>query len=195
MPYDIIIGRDESDKKNFGKKGLIKLGKGYVRMGQYTSMSNNIFMDVARSHVILIAGKRGSGKSYTLGTIAEEISSLNEEERENIAPLIFDTMGIFWTMKYENEKEKSLLNEWGLKPKKLPVKVFAPYGYFDYYVEELKDPIKNSSKEILTVLEETFKSCLLLLHPFMPFVTEAIWQEFNGQASSILNERLNKNIV
>ncbi|MBS3066684.1 ATP-binding protein [Candidatus Pacearchaeota archaeon] len=135
MPYDIIIGRDESDKKNFGKKGLIKLGKGYVRMGQYTSMSNNIFMDVARSHVILIAGKRGSGKSYTLGTIAEEISSLNEEERENIAPLIFDTMGIFWTMKYENEKEKSLLNEWGLKPKKLPVKVFAPYGYFDYYVE------------------------------------------------------------
>ncbi len=135
MPYDIIIGRDESDKKNFGKKGLIKLGKGYVRMGQYTSMSNNIFMDVARSHVVLIAGKRGSGKSYTLGTIAEEISSLNEEERENIAPLIFDTMGIFWTMKYENEKEKSLLNEWGLKPKKLPVKVFAPYGYFDYYTE------------------------------------------------------------
>ena len=133
MPYDIIIGRDESDKKSFGEKGLIKLGKGYVRMGQYTSMSNNIFMDVARSHVVLVAGKRGSGKSYTLGTIAEEISSLNEEERENIAPLIFDTMGIFWTMKYENEKEKFLLSEWGLKPKKLPVKVFVPYGYFDYY--------------------------------------------------------------
>ncbi|OGK16618.1 valine--tRNA ligase [Candidatus Roizmanbacteria bacterium RIFCSPHIGHO2_01_FULL_39_12b] len=72
---------------------------------------------------------------------------------------------------------------------------FVWHRFADYYVEELKDPIKNSSKEILTVLEETFKSCLLLLHPFMPFVTEAIWQEFNGQASSILNERLNKNIV
>jgi ABC-type dipeptide/oligopeptide/nickel transport system ATPase component len=37
-------------------------------------MSNNIFLDVARSHVILVAGKRGSGKSYTLGVITEEIA-------------------------------------------------------------------------------------------------------------------------
>ena len=55
MPYDIILGRDSSDKKKFGNKGLIYLGKGYVKMGQYTSLSNKIFMDVARSHVILVA--------------------------------------------------------------------------------------------------------------------------------------------
>ena len=55
MPYDIIIGRDEADKKRFGKKGLIFLGKGYVKMGQYTSLSNPIYMDVARSHVILLS--------------------------------------------------------------------------------------------------------------------------------------------
>ena len=106
MPYDIIVGRGESDKKRFGDKGLIKIGRSYVKMGQYTSLSNDIFMDVARSHVILIAGKRGSGKSYPLGSIAEEMSQLPIEARKNIAPLIFDTMGIFWTMKYKNEKEK-----------------------------------------------------------------------------------------
>ena len=111
MGYDIIIGRNVSDKKAFGKRGLILLGKGYVKMGQHTSMSNRILMDIARSHVILIAGKRGSGKSYTIGTIAEEISNLPPEAKRNIAPLIFDTMGIFWTMKYENEKEKELLDE------------------------------------------------------------------------------------
>ncbi len=60
--YDIIIGRDESDKKIFGERGLIFLGKGYVKMGQYTSLSNKIFMDIARSHVVLVSGKRGSGK-------------------------------------------------------------------------------------------------------------------------------------
>ena len=136
MPYDIIIGRDESDKKKFGKKGLVKIGRSYVRMGQYTSLSNPIYLDVARSHVILVAGKRGSGKSYTLAGIAEEISQLPEEARQNIAPLIFDTMGIFWTMKYQNEKEKHLLEEWGLKPKNLPVKVFAPAGYFKEYLEK-----------------------------------------------------------
>ncbi|MAG07243.1 nucleotidyltransferase [Candidatus Pacearchaeota archaeon] len=135
MPYDIIVGRGESDKKRFGEKGLVRLGKGYVKMGQYTSLSNTIFMDVARSHVVLVAGKRGSGKSYTLGTIAEEISNLPSEARKNIAPLIFDTMGIFWTMKYENEKEKELLAEWELEPKKLPVRVFVPIGHFDDYLQ------------------------------------------------------------
>jgi uncharacterized protein len=135
MPYDIIVGRGESDKKRFEGKGLIRLGKGFVKMGQYTSLSNTIFMDVARSHVVLVAGKRGSGKSYTLGTIAEEISNLPAEARRNIAPLIFDTMGIFWTMKYENEKEKDLLEEWELKPQKLPVRVFVPFGHYDDFVE------------------------------------------------------------
>ncbi len=133
MAYDIIIGRDISDKKKFGDKGLIYIGKGYVKMGNYTSLSNKIWMDVARSHVVLVAGKRGSGKSYTLGAIAEEISNLPPETSQNIASIMFDTMGIFWTMKYKNEKDKALLDEWELKAKSLPVKVFVPFGKIEDY--------------------------------------------------------------
>jgi len=133
MPYDIIIGRNIPDKEKFGSKGLIFLGKGYVKMGQYTSMSNKIWMDVARSHTVLVAGKRGSGKSYTLGVIMEEISSLPPETARNIASLIFDTMGIFWTMKYKNEKDKDLLEQWNLKPKELPVRIFVPFGKTEEY--------------------------------------------------------------
>ena len=133
MPYDVIIGRDKSDLKRFGNKGLVYLGKGYVQMGNYTSLSNLIWLDVARSHVIMIAGKRGSGKSYTLGAIAEELCDLPEEVSQNIAPIIFDTMGIFWTMKYKNEKEAELLQEWNLKPKNLPVTIWVPYGYYKEY--------------------------------------------------------------
>ncbi|MGD9275685.1 MAG: DUF87 domain-containing protein [Candidatus Pacearchaeota archaeon] len=136
MVYDIITGRNESDKKAFGNRGLILLGKGYVKMGQYTSLSNKIFMDVARSHVILVGGKRGSGKSYTLGVIAEELSNLPKETSQNISSLIFDTMGIYWTMKYKNEKDKILLGEWNLQPKNLNVKIFVPYGHFDNYLEK-----------------------------------------------------------
>jgi DNA helicase HerA-like ATPase len=136
MAYDIIIGRDDSDKKAFGKKGLIFIGKGYVRMGQYTSLSNLILMDIARSHVVLVAGKRGSGKSYTMGVIAEEISNLPKEVSQNIGSLIFDTMGIYWTMKFKNEKDRYLLDEWGLKPQNLPVRIFAPYGHFEDYLEK-----------------------------------------------------------
>lgn len=136
MPYDIILGRDKSDKEKFGDKGLIFLGKGYVTMGQHTSLSNNLFMDVARSHVVLVAGKRGSGKSYTLGVMAEELSSLPPETSKNIASLIFDTMGIFWTMKFKNDKEKPLLSEWKLTPKNLPIVVFAPHGKIQEYREK-----------------------------------------------------------
>ncbi|HJZ18815.1 MAG TPA: ATP-binding protein [Candidatus Nanoarchaeia archaeon] len=136
MAYNIVIGRDSADKKLFGERGLIFLGKGYVKMGQHTSLSNKIFMDVARSHVILIAGKRGSGKSYTLGVIAEELSSLPKEESQNIASLIFDTMGIYWTMKYQNEKDRELLQEWEIKSRNLQVKIFVPYGHYDKYLEK-----------------------------------------------------------
>ncbi len=71
--------------------------------------------------------------SYTLGVIAEELSNLQKEASKNIASLIFDTMGIFWTMKFENEKDKHLLKEWGLKPQKLPIKVFVPIGKAQEY--------------------------------------------------------------
>ena len=134
MVYDIITGRNNADKKAFGNRGLVFIGKGYVKMGQYTSMSNKIFMDVARSHVILVAGKRGSGKSYTLGVIAEELSNLAKETSQNIASLIFDTMGIYWTMKFQNEKDKELLREWNLKPTSLKTKVFVPFGHYDSYL-------------------------------------------------------------
>src|SRR3989344_2017465 len=136
MPYDILIGRDPEDKKKFGNKGRIFIGKGFVKMGNYNSLSNPIYLDIARAHVILVAGKRGAGKSYSLATIAEQLSDLPREEAKNIAPLIFDTMGIFWTMKYKNEKEKELLEQWNLKSKSLPARVFVPFGHFNDYLNK-----------------------------------------------------------
>jgi len=62
MVFDIVVGRNESDLEKFGSRGTIFLGKNYVKMGQTTSLSNKILMDVATSHVILCCGKRGSGK-------------------------------------------------------------------------------------------------------------------------------------
>ena len=60
--YDIIIGRLDSDREKFGSAGTIFLGKHYVKMGQRTSLSNKVYMDMNRSHVVFIVGKRGGGK-------------------------------------------------------------------------------------------------------------------------------------
>lgn len=136
MVYNIIVGRDESDIKKFGDKGVLFLGKAYVKMGRTTSLSNNVFIDVVRSHVILVAGKRGSGKSWSLGVIAEGISHLQKEVADNMSVIIFDTMGIFWTMKYPNEKERELLKEWEMKPEGLDVKIYTPKGFYQKYKDE-----------------------------------------------------------
>lgn len=60
--YEIVIGRSESDKKKLGLKGTIFVGKHYVKMGAVTSLSNLVYIDVAQPHVILLTGKRGTGK-------------------------------------------------------------------------------------------------------------------------------------
>ncbi len=133
MTYDVIVGRNEADKKEFGKRGVIYIGKQYVKMGQTTSLANKVFMDINRSHVVLVSGKRGGGKSYSLGVIAEEISNLPKELANNISVLIFDTMGLFWTMRYANEKDEGLLKDWELEPKPLGVDIYTPKGfYMDY---------------------------------------------------------------
>ena len=56
--YDIVLGRSPSDLKKFGKKGTVFIGKQYVQMGQTSSLSNPIYMDVSRAHAMLICGKR-----------------------------------------------------------------------------------------------------------------------------------------
>ncbi len=74
MAYDILIGRGEEDRKRYNRKGMILLGKHYVKMGQITSLSNEVYMDVVKSHIVFVVGKRGSGKCL----IGDTIIALND---------------------------------------------------------------------------------------------------------------------
>ena len=63
MPIEkIAIGRDRPDLKEFGLSGTIFLGKHIVGEGEESHLTNPVQMDVIRPHIILICGKRGSGK-------------------------------------------------------------------------------------------------------------------------------------
>src|SRR3989339_2175812 len=136
MVFDVIIGRSKKDVEKFGKEGTIILGKQYVQMGQTTSLSNPVYMDVAGAHVMFIVGKRGSGKSYSLGAIAEGLSDLPLEIKQNLSILLLDTMGIYWTMKYPNFQDAELLRQWGLEPRALAVKIFTPSGFYRRFQDE-----------------------------------------------------------
>ncbi len=49
-----------------------------------------VALDVDRPHAGLVVGKRGSGKSYTLGVLAEELA-----RTPGVAPVVADPMGAF----------------------------------------------------------------------------------------------------
>ena len=66
--------------------------------------------------------------SYSLGTIAEELTKVPESVRKNLCSIIIDTQGIFWTMKTPSEKDFIMLAEWKLKPKGFDVFVYIPEG-------------------------------------------------------------------
>jgi hypothetical protein len=136
LTYDIVVGRSKHDKEKYGTQGTIFLGKHYVTMGQTVALSNKVFLDMIRSHVIFVCGKRGGGKSYTMGVIAEGMADLPDSIRKNLSIIMLDTMGIYWTMKYPNIKEKELLSSWTMEPKSSDITIFTPKGFYDKAKEE-----------------------------------------------------------
>jgi len=135
--FEIVLGRDVEDRKKFGLNGTVLLGKHYVKMGQITSLSQPVYLDLNKAHVVFVCGKRGSGKSYCLGVIAEGIAGLPVEFSKRLSVVLFDTMGIYWTMKYPNHKDEALLREWNLEGKGIDaVKIYTPRGFFKSYKEQ-----------------------------------------------------------
>ncbi len=133
MIEKIIIGRDPADLKDYGESGTAYIAKHVVGSGEQLHLTNPVFMDVARPHIVLVCGKRGTGKSYSAGIIAEEISLLPPEVRNNLAVLIFDTMGIYWSMKMANERDRDLLKIWGLKPRAVKANLLVPKAHMASY--------------------------------------------------------------
>lgn len=131
-----ILGRRDDSEE-----GVLNIGR-YLALDR--SSGSHVAIDALKPHAILICGKRGYGKSYTMGTLIEEMALLPQEIKKNIATLVIDTMGIFWTLARGNEPQKELLNEWGSEPKGFDVNVFVPAGHVDEYTKRHIDVIPFS---------------------------------------------------
>lgn len=131
MVYEIVLGRSKQDREKYGTEGTVLLGKHYVKMGAVTTLSQPVFLDLNKAHVVFVAGKRGSGKSYSMGVMAEGIANLKSQYKERLSVILLDTMGIYWTMKYPNHKDEALLKEWGLEGKAIDVTIYTPFGFYE----------------------------------------------------------------
>jgi len=131
---EIVIGRDWEDLKRFGTKGTIYIGKHLVGTGENAHLTTPVLLDVLRPHLITLTGKRGTGKSYTMGTFAEELLNLPSDIKSNLCGIMIDTQGIFWTMKSPAEF-LPYFKEWNIEPKGFNVRVYVPEGQRNIFQE------------------------------------------------------------
>ena len=97
----------------------------------------DVWLDVRGAHVLYVMGKRRSGKSYTLGVLAEGLASgswVRQGEKAQ-GVLIVDTMNVFLTMPFvaaetlpDECSEMSDLRKWQIPPEHLPITLFVPRG-------------------------------------------------------------------
>ncbi len=68
---------------------------------------------------------------------------------------------------------------------------FVRGEYCDWYIEMAKVRIRAGDRSAVPVLAYVLERTLRLLHPFMPFVTEALWQRLCGSPDgrSLMTER------
>jgi len=118
----VIIGRKESVFRKEGFRTSLYIGK----IEEENFYGYDVYLDALHPHVIFVAGARGSGKSYTLGVLLEELA----ENNPYVGVLVIDPIGIFWSMKLPNRQEEEIekLAEWGLLPRGYDVEVYVPVG-------------------------------------------------------------------
>lgn len=130
----VYIGRKKSVLKEHGSRSCAFLGKVF----EDDQRDKKVYLDGLNPHVVFIDGSRGSGKSYGLGVIAEELAVNNPY----IGQVVVDPVGVFWSMKYPNQEKKEIeeLSNWGLTPKGLSnLKVFVPEGVVGKVSKETYD--------------------------------------------------------
>lgn len=78
-----VLGRHDKDSM----RPTVHLGEFLARDG---SAGAAVGVDVDGPHAALVVGKRGTGKSYTLGVIAEGLA-----DAPGVSPIVVDPMGVF----------------------------------------------------------------------------------------------------
>ncbi|AFM00102.1 putative ATPase [Desulfitobacterium dehalogenans ATCC 51507] len=99
-------------------------------IGKSIEPVGKITISCDKSQRILVCGKTGTGKSYTLGVLIEELSNFGED-----IVLAVDPQGIFWTMAEPNQVTEATdkLQEYNLLPKGFRVNLLVPGDPLERY--------------------------------------------------------------
>ena len=115
-----------------------------LMLGRDLVSQQNVYLDAAGSRAVLICGKRGSGKSYTLGVFIEELIAVGKKD---VIPVIIDPMGIYHTMVMRNDRQSSELYRWGLPAQSFSVRLLIPGVSRELYDRDILDALQQRGVE------------------------------------------------
>lgn len=108
------------------------------RVAEYQLMRDNVWLDTNGAHAVYVMGKRRSGKTFTLGVLAESLVCngwARQGQTAGQAVLLIDTMNVFLTMPYlvpdvygSESREVKELSQWRIEAENLNVRLFQPSG-------------------------------------------------------------------
>ncbi len=143
----VFIGRKKAFLQKYGFEGALHIGR--IAGNETEHQNKDIYFDSLNPHVVFVCGARGSGKSYDLGVIAEELALKNP----NIGTIVIDPIGVFWSMRHPNKEEKEIseLTKWGMLPQGLHnLRVFIPEGMAEKVPKTTYDATFSMPPIILT---------------------------------------------
>lgn len=114
-----------------------KTGGGVLTIGRYYALDGSlgapVFLDITRPHMVFICGKRGYGKSYSIGVFLEEIAALDDAIKKHLSVVVLDTLGIFWSMQFPSKDDLERIQRWGRKPTGFSIRLLVPLHETETY--------------------------------------------------------------
>lgn len=107
------------------------------RLAEYQLMRKNVWLDTSGAHAVYVMGKRRGGKTFTLGVLAESLTSTGwaRQGESPQAVLLVDTMNVFLTMPFlvpevfgPTSEQVKELSQWRITAEPIIVRLFHPHG-------------------------------------------------------------------
>lgn len=121
-----------------------KRGNSWLLLGSLAEAGGRrrLKLDTTAEHVLAVIGKRGTGKSYTLGVVLEGLgcgegeSPLGRPDTSRAA-LVLDVLDVFWTSALplvaspvpELQKQFDRMRQGRIEPQPIAVDIWIPAGY------------------------------------------------------------------
>lgn len=117
-------------------------------LGRDVAQNEPVYLEAGGARAVLICGKRGSGKSYTLGVFAEELLAAAGDQ---IIPIIVDPIGVYHTMSLPNELQRDDLFRWALNPRGYSVRLLVPGDPETLYDSDVLRALRDRQVNVISL--------------------------------------------